>query len=1507
MTLPGGPAEKLGNRYERWWTLSELVRLLNGDTEALRIEDPGIDKAEFVVTTGSHRELHQAKRSHPTGKWTLQRLWTEGLVQAAGEQLAGNDDRFVFVSSSDAPELRVLCDAARDAESDDEFVRHFLKARGRKQGFERLRDWWQCDVSAARDRLHRIDVRIIDERGLVDQVTSGVHVLFLGEPGPVVAELRRIAEDTVHQTWTRSTLLRELQKHGYLPSRLPRPESAGAAVEAATDRYLDLVRKRLIRQKLVPNPAVRTLLSELGGIATDRVLTGRAGSGKTACVIELVDHIRDQGLPVLALRLDRVQWSSTTKTTELGARLDLEGSPVLVLAAAAEAAGRPGVFVVDQLDAVSTISGRNTEALDLVEDLMREVRVCRARCAIHTVVVCRAFDWENDSRLRQLVPPNSGGQLAIAEFTPEDVKSILVSSGFDTALLAPRQVALLRLPQNLSLFLEADFDVSSAPVFDTAKALFDRYWETKRRSVTDQVPTVQEQWVDVIRILCDEMTIAQQLSVSRESLDGFPQDYIDAMASEGVLTFDGRRYGFGHESFFDYCFARLFVTGSQSMVSFLTGSEQHLFRRAQVRQVLGYLRDARRGRYVRELTKLLSEDRIRLHLKELAIALLANVADPTEDEWSVWEAWLDSALKSLEEGAPNTNPVSELAWRKFFGSSSWFRSVEARGLISGWLSSGNDRIADMAVTYLSVHHRTAPDRVAAMLEPYADCGGHWSVRLRNFMQRARFQASRRLFDLFLRLVKNGTLDDVRVPLVENTTFWSMIYTPSRARPELFPEVLAHRLRRRLSIIQATGEKLGKRELLGYDSYLSSMALESAAKAPAVCVEHLLPVVLEISDAAVVGDALPRRDAVWRYRIKSDHPSGVDACLDAVAQALGAFAREGTVDLSDTVAELRHRDTYIADLLLLALYAGGCERYANEAATLFCDEPWRFECGYSDNPRWCAIETIQAIFPHCSPEVRERFESVVLEYFPPFERSKNGYRLSGNAQFSLLSAIPAPLRSARGSARVAELERKFREPEGEPRGSIGGWIRPPIESRGIARMTDDDWLRAIATYSGEFPDHSTFPDFKGGAGELAQELAARVREEPDRFARLSLRFPSDANPVYLDQTLVALKDASVETDLKLQVCRKAFAEAPGRCGREIAGLLGSIEDPLPDDAIVMLHWLMTEHDDPTAELWQEYVSSGGEDLHKKMTDVGLQSTRGGVAIAITALIRRDPAYIDRFRRTLERMVRDRIPAVLSWVAQTLRVVAFHDLDLALRLFLNLDVSDVRLLATPHVRGFMSERLEDCFDDLRSVLERMLRSSEPKVSEVGARLASLAHLMGQDAGDLVEEALRGDPHQRLGVARVAAANVANPECRRWSLGTLPALFNDDAAEVRREAASCFQQLKDEGLDMYEGLIAGFCDSRAVRGESYWLLQLLEDSLSRLPGLTCRVCEQLLDQLAERTAEIPTGRVDMHTLAKIVFRTYQQHQDDDWTSRALDLVDRLCLEGPVDAASHLGEFER
>ena len=673
-------------------------------------------------------------------------------------------------------------------------------------------------------------------------------------------------------------------------------------------------------------------------------------------------------------------------------------------------------------------------------------------------------------------------------------------------------------------------------------------------------------------------------------------------------------------------------------------------------------------------------------------------------------------------------------------------------------------------------------------------------------------------------------------------------------------------------------------------------------------DHVLPVVLEISDFALSGNTLPKRDTLWQYLTKSEYSSGEDACLLKLAEALAARARESGSDLRDAIAKLRRRDTHVANHLLLALYTGGAAHYADEAAALLCDEPWRFQCGFSDSPHWCAMEAIRAVVPHCTAGNRERLETVILDYVHPYERTKDGYRSHGRGRFNLLSVIPSDLRSPGATAHFEELKRKFGEPNREPRTMAAGWVGPPIEKPAADKMTDDQWLRAIVKYRSEDWGRFLQDEITGGARQLSHVLEERAKEEPERFARLSLRFPADANPVYLERTLSALKEAPITSDLKLQVCCKAFAESRGPCGQSIADVLGSIEDPLPDFAVQMLHQLATEHEDPASEAWQEDAGSGepyyGGDIHFN----GINTARGRAAEAVRDLIVKDPAYIGRFRPTLHRMIRDRSAAVRSCVAGTLRAVASHDPVLGMSFLQNMDLSEDRLLATRHVRRFVYERLRDGFAELRPIVERMLRSPEPEVHKAGARFASIAALMHEDAVDLVEEALRGDAPHRLGVAQAAAANIAVPECRAWCEARLATLFDDGDPDVRRKAASCFQNLRDESLDTYEDLIAAFCDSKAFQEDSSSIFRTLEASPGRLPGMTCEVCEKFLDRFADEGRDIRTRRaLDMRTVVKLVFRTYQQHQNDEWTSRSLDLIDRLCLDRVPDAGHEFEQFDR
>ena len=1524
MPLPGGPADKFGNRYEHWWTVLQLIRIMDGEAESIRIEDPTFGKAEFVLTAGGHQELHQAKRSNRDGKWSLASLRQESLLQAMFDQLSNNPGaRFVFVSGSDAPELRELTQHARDAKSPGEFDSVFAGAQVHKEHLTKLSSFWRdADPATAYGILQRIEVRTIDERGIEEQVRESLSARFLTEPDSVCDALRSITEDSIHRTVSRDDLLSGLQHRGFRFRQLTKPNDASALVANVTNRYLQNARRKLIQDALIPRSSTQDLLAKINENATkgaDCVLTGQAGGGKTGCVIECVEALcqGDNPAAVLAFRLDRIEPVSSTQ--ELGKYLGLEESPALVLATAAEATSSEAVLVIDQLDAVSTTSGRRSDFFELVENLLSEVRGWRGRVKFHVVVVCRAFDWENDHRLRHLLAKGAD-QLSITDFSLEEVKKILASSDFKTELFGARQLELLRLPQNLALFLDTHHDPSSQPTFSSQKELFDHYWQEKRRKVNERADPLADNWTDVIQMLCDDMTASQQLSVLKEKLDRFPNDYLHQMVSEGVLSFDDKQYGFGHESFFDYCFARGFVARETSLAEFLVASEQHLFRRAQVRQVLVYLRDADRERYYSELRVLLTHQNVRPHLKDLAIAWVVSLSDPEENEWNVLAPWIESELESVKSGRPNSDKFASLVWNRFFSSQPWFQIADREGLVAEWLASDNDRLVDVGANYVRVHQRHSADRVAELLEPFVGRDGNWPQRLNFIMQWANLEHSRRFFELFLRLVDDGTLDDAR-GLATNSTFWSMLYGLPEARPDWTAEVLAHWLLRRLSIIRETRSDTDQPnwyEFFNHDDFGSKPVQDAAIKAPEAFARHVLPVVLKIADEAAsrTEDAAPKHDAVWPIILfDSEYPSMDQACRNAITTAVEKLAVAKADSIGDIHAELRNRDTYMANFLLLRAYTAGAECFANVAVTELCNNTWRFECGYSDSPYWIAMQLIKAVAPLCSDENRARLEQAILHYTPEYERTQYGYQSRGHASFVLLSGIPAEFRSRNAQIRYAELERKFKVAESPPQGIQSYAVGSPIAKTAAEKMTDEHWLKAIQSYDSEERKRRWENPGKGGALELARMLQDFVKKEPERFARLSLRFPAGTHPDYIGHTLGGLKETDVSTELKLKLCRKAYDEYPEACGQEVADMLGAIEEPLPDDAVQMLHWLATEHPDPEREMWNEQATGGTLYYRGDILFHSINTVRGRAAGAIRDLIQRDTSYIQRFRPTVERLVNDNSAAVRACAASTLLVIVGHDSQFALGQFLRLveprgdQTSDNRLLATRYVEHFINYGLYQHFGYLRPVVERMLQSSFPETSKAGTRLANIAALLGHDDAEaLVEEALRGNPSQRLGMAQVASANVAKAEHRQWSEQKLLLFFDDDDRKVRQKAATCFRYLKNQSLETYEALISGFCDSAAYQEDSFSLLDALEQSTHRLPGITLIACEKFLERFGSEARDIRTHRaLDGSTMAKLILRTYHQHQRDEWATGCLDLIDMMCLERSYDVHRSLDEYER
>ena len=167
------------------------------------------------------------------------------------------------------------------------------------------------------------------------------------------------------------------------------------------------------------------------------------------------------------------------------------------------------------------------------------------------------------------------------------------------------------------------------------KIYTDRFWEHKQLKINERIGR-SIQWTPVIDTLCNFMSDRQSLSIPESSIDSYADD-AKAMASEHILIWEGKRISFFHEGFFDYAFARRFAVSGQTILMFLQSksSEQHLFRRAQVRQILLHERDADFDQYLNDVRELLIDPNIRFHLKQVVFSVLGSLSDPQEEEMAL--------------------------------------------------------------------------------------------------------------------------------------------------------------------------------------------------------------------------------------------------------------------------------------------------------------------------------------------------------------------------------------------------------------------------------------------------------------------------------------------------------------------------------------------------------------------------------------------------------------------------------------------------------------------------------------------------------------------------------------------------------------------------------------------------------------------------------------------------------------------------------------------------------
>lgn len=820
------------------------------------------------------------------------------------------------------------------------------------------------------ESLKRIKIELINEEYLKNHLLSYIEPVINQKPSDARAWLFEYVFNQVGSLLTIDSIWGDLNKAGYNPTEWYKNHHIITCFEDINKRYL----RRINIVKSSFNPIFREetdhVLEKIES-NQDVIITGSAGIGKSEIIEQVLTQLKSKNTPYFVLDLENNELAYSAKT--LGSKMELPSSPVNVLENIAQ--GRKGIFIIDQLDSLSIIQGKKLGFMDCIFELIEQVKDYPN---INLILVCRDFDLQNDRRINNIQKKYKINAIKTGPLNHEKLIEFIENElKLDPSKFTESQLDLLAIPLNLKLFIEIIESGGSYLTLDTEIELYNEYWDVKKRYLEKKLGRLIE-WDAVLNILCEYISENQDLKAPKFILDKYSSD-AEIMASEGVLTLESNYYSFFHGSFFDYSFARLFVSKKGNLLRFLLESEQYLFKRSQVRQILSFKRSFGSGlfnEYINDIDEILNSPKVRIHIKILILELFSNLNNPKKEEWVL----IEPIILNKE------NIFYEEAWKTIAGSIYWFELLDSLGVTEKFLESKDwDLITKTIWILYKVMERT--ERVAELIEPYIGKSRRWNELIIRYIVWIDFSIGTKYYNILLSLIDQDIFENSES--FRGDEYWddikNSVYKLSKTHPNRSIEIIEHYLKRKieLSINKHQPNPFSEDSgIIPSRSFEEKEFLYLAEKSSKIYVDKILPlmmVLMEINSDKT--SPLPFKDTIWRYRgYKEIRYQNREILLYSMEKALQNLAKYDTKIFSKWARILSKSNFETAHYLLIRSLAANGEKYGDKAVHYLEKTPNILRTGYTNAPFWATRILIESISPYCSYSNLKRLEKILLNSF-----------------------------------------------------------------------------------------------------------------------------------------------------------------------------------------------------------------------------------------------------------------------------------------------------------------------------------------------------------------------------------------------------------------------------------------------------------------------------------------------------------------------------------------------
>lgn len=1510
----GGIADKLGNGYESKWIVKYLLLLVADKLDWFRFEglDPEYDGFEFACKIDGRIEWHQTKNNCPTGNWSINALESKGVLKAFANRLSSDPNaRCFFVSQDNAKDFWTLSEKSR--KTDDLSQLEANLAKNHKDALTELKKYWGVDGATLFDWLRRSIVIIFPERELDTFIECHGDLYFKDGKG-TYSFLRGILEENFNAELTTDELRNQIVKKGSLVFRSWLFDSTlKNKIEEETKAYLDSYLPFGFSGKVIERQTENDVVDVILNQQSDKnivFITGSAGVGKSGINRGVLNKLVDKGIPVLAFRID--QFLSCNNKEELGFQITgRQESPVTTLKTLSP--NDESVLFIDQVDSVSDISGRDGNVKRVLFRLLEEAK---SFGTVKVIMSCRTFDLNNDARLKDIYDQDSVSNIEVPQLDWEtEIQPLLEEKAVEIQQLTDKQKQLLSLPINLTIFLnvyEPGFSFNSTTV------LYDEFITKKQRHVSS---ILKPSWtlVQVLGELSQWMSEKQQLSAPVYVLDQYP-NALETLSSEGLITSSKNNITFFHESFFDYIYARSFVTNNTSISEMLCGGEQHLFRRTQVRQILEALREVDSQRYLKELSQLLINDEIRYHIKSAIAQWLRVLKIPTPEE-----------LKLLTELNAETDKFHPLFKVAVLAPEGWFELLMKNGWLLEKLTHGADEQINDLLWYLNVNAEVSQEATNSLLRSALSIKPEIANKLFHWFDRLNLRESAPvLLNLYLELMDQYSQYFLNNILNKNLSMRFHMWVKSS------PDLCGQLIKKVYSVWCSynTGEIPFTRDV---GSIIDSYSLtEVAKKSPLAFITGTTEVFIYVVTAVLNSDEFRHKYSYdFSRRVYSGMNHGFDDFLSKYRESMIQLANEQPDVAKEYLLFLPAKKHECFMHIYLETIAAAPESLSYLLSDLIDDE-LAFEAGF-DGAKWLSLaNAYKSAAPYLNNEESMQIEFLITNYNPEILDSYHIYQTvkkddndywkfttktaifylnrSGYKQWCILETVGEDQLNDSSRLKLDQLRRKFPDCKIEkPDHNDTSFVGSPLSKSATEKMDDQSWLSAIMKYCDEWSPERSVDE--GGARELARCLHGYSTQNPDRFAALCLKIPFDSNPAYVGEIIRGLSesgDSSIADSELINVILYAHSHPEKPFGEAIAMLLRSKPQLAKDVGILdLLIWYATygesnddeEVDESNIARESTDISSllqGGDRLHIR----GINGVRGRAWDALNVVLSKvSSAEVKIIEAIRLAVINEPLISIRCCIIESLPTIfnkdkkLFSELTCQLIDPANCKTSHPHLALSPLITRTGIYLFPYIFFQIpelaKELVDKLINSGNDDMHLIGIWLVYGESFRNENYIEIADAYSMENPEYRKIMASVTRDVIGWTGGKNRAESLLNNFFHDSDDNIRSTASSAFRNIDKANFINYENLCHSFIDSPAFENHSSSMLFEIEDVDCNVSDIIVSSAEKLINTtIAKKLAGETFGSNLYHLQDQLKSAYLASEANPVGRKKILDLIDLMLI---------------